>query len=92
MKKLITGAIAGAALFASVMPAFGHGMGSGPAAIHPEEPSCIGQLASMHAKKFKGVSHTNHIEKHPGDPDKPLKTFETVQDQMHAFKTYCEAE
>ena len=36
MKKFIAAGIAGAALLAYALPALGHGMGAGPAAIDPE--------------------------------------------------------
>ncbi len=88
-KKLIAGAIASAALMASVVPVFGHGMGAGPNAIPPEEPSCVGQLASKHAKQFKGIAHTNHVDT-SGLPQGPkLQTFETVQVFMHGIQDYC---
>ena len=90
-KKIIAGAIAGAALLASVAPAFGHGMGTGPAAIDPEAPSCMGQLASMHAKRFKGVPNTDHIN-YNGSGRPNLVRYEDVQDQMHGFQDYCSPE
>lgn len=88
MKKLIASALAGTALLLSVGPAFGNGMGSGPAAIDPEASSCVGQLASMHAKRFKGVSKTDHIN-YDGSGRPNLVRYEDVQDQMHGFQDYC---
>lgn len=97
MKKKIAafvaaGAIVGTALLASTAPVFGHGMGAGRQAIDPEAPSCVGQLTSMHAKRFKGIAHTNHVDTSDLPQGPKLKTFETVQDFMHGIQEYCEAE
>lgn len=91
-KKLIAGAIAGAALLASVAPVFGHGMGAGPNAVDPADKNCVGQLASKHAKRFKGIAHSNHVDETVPPQGPALKHFDSVQDFMHFIQEYCKAE
>jgi hypothetical protein len=61
----------------------------GPAneSVNPDDPNCMGQLASLHAHDYNGVAHAL-ADLHPdlGGP------FDSVKDQMKAFKAYCNGE
>ena len=87
MKRLLAAGAtfaAAASLFAGV--AFAHG---GPASnnpVDPDDPSCMGQLASMHAKDDGGQKNSVENRSHSGFGG----PFDTVQEQMKAFKAYCD--
>lgn len=88
-KKLIAGAIAGAALLANALPVLGHGMGAGPNAVDPGAPNCVGLLASKHAVRFKGIANSNHVDPNVLPQGPALKDFESVHDFMHFIHDYC---
>ena len=92
MKKIIAGAIAGAALLASVLPALAHGanLKKPEYFVEPEDKNCMGQLARMHAQDEKqgtnGLPASFKKSKHGGFG---LVLDSSVHETMKAFKTYC---
>ena len=93
-KKIIAGAIAGAALLASTLPVFAHGgnPNNEDYYVDPADKNCMGQLARMHAQDEKwgtnGLPASFDESTHKGfglGPD----YGDTVHDTMHAFQAYC---
>ena len=87
MKKFIAGAIAGAAILASAMPAFAHGGNI----VDPNDPNCMGQLARLHANgknpggnpDIQNGFGTNQPHPGLGGP------YGSIQEQAKAFQEFC---
>ncbi len=90
MKKTIATIAAGVALLASALPVFAHGGGPNYE-IGPEDPNCMGQLASLHANgkdngnkpdTIKGF-RTNQNHPNLGGP------YQSTQEQAKGFQEFC---
>ena len=90
MKKIIAGAIAGAAILASVVPAFAHGGGI----VDPSDPNCMGQLARLHANgKDPGANPDTQKGFGTDQPHGGLGgSYDSIQDQAKAFQEFCNQE
>jgi len=85
MMAIIT--ILATSLALSAGSASAHGAGGGRNHVSPDDSSCLGQLASKHAKQNVGIAHSTWRRHGNFVPSGP---YDSVKDMMKAFKAYCD--
>jgi|SRR3989344_1851230 len=94
IKKIAAAGIAAAGILAYTMPVFAHGGGNpnNQYYVDPESPSCMGELARLHANgKNPGTNPDTENGFYTNQPHPGLGgPYDTVQEQAKAFQEYCE--